>query len=128
MGSRIEAIFGGILVLFVIVAAVVAILSFPNRGAKPKAVADAGDPIAQIQEQLADDKPGRLICKCYDAGFTLAGTNVSVLSSEYRTGYEQCRALGAQQGASAWTDGWNARLSAKPYEASCRSYIRAKGY
>jgi len=47
-----------------------------------------------------------------------------VISPEYRTGFEQCRARGGVDGGEAWTAGWNARLSAKPYEASCRAYQR----
>ncbi len=64
-----------------------------------------------------------LICQCYDEAFGLAG-KVKVISPEYRTGFEQCRARGGVDGGDAWTAGWNARLSAKPYEASCRSYKR----
>ena len=124
MGSKIEAIFGGVLVLFVIIAAVAAILSFPGSGPDRVARADGDDRLGTIE--LIKDTDKSLICQCYDAGFDLAGSNVDVMSSQYRTGYEQCRALGEAKGAKAWTDGWNARLSARPYEASCRSYKRKK--
>ena len=124
MGSRIEALFGGVLALFIIVAAVVALVSVPGArgGGKPaKAKKDPLATVAQIRSSGAS-----VICQCYDGGFALAGSNVDVMSSQYRTGYEQCRALGDKKAANAWTDGWNARLSAKPYEASCRAYRRSK--
>ncbi|MHA7871429.1 MAG: hypothetical protein ACX939_03675, partial [Hyphococcus sp.] len=66
-----------------------------------------------------------LICECYDKAFDLAG-KAKVISPEYRTGFEQCRARGGVDGGDAWTAGWNARLSARPYEASCRAYKRTR--
>ena len=123
---KIEAIFGGILALFVLAIAAYAILSFPggNRGGgsvDPIDVVDGG-PLDQIAST-----DSRIVCQCYTAAFELAGSDVGVMSSQYRTGYEQCRALGKQAGGDAWTDGWNARLSARPYEASCRAYQRGRG-
>lgn len=124
---KIEAFFGGILALFVIAIAFYALFSFPpggrpDPGYPDNGYVDGGDPLDQI---VAAD--ASVVCQCYDAGFELAGSDVGVMSSQYRTGYEQCRALGDQQGGDAWTDGWNARLSAKPYEASCRAYQRRRG-
>lgn len=125
MGSKIEALFGGVLALFIVVAAVVALFSFPGvKSGAGKAPNALSDPLATVAEINAKDTS--VICQCYDGGFALAGSDVDVMSSQYRTGYEQCRALGAVKAAMAWTDGWNARLSAKPYEASCKSYRRNK--
>ncbi|MEO1015427.1 MAG: hypothetical protein AAFX08_09610 [Pseudomonadota bacterium] len=120
MGSRIEAVFGGVLVLAVIAAAIFALASGPTgSSAKPKRVAHADN---ELLELIQAAEPGE--CYCYDAAFDLAGSSVDVMSSQYRTGYEHCRADGEDQ-ARAWTAGWNARLSARPYEASCRAYIRS---
>ncbi len=119
MGSRIEAVFGGVLVLAVIAAAIFALASAPaGPGAKSKTIAQAD---TDILKRIGEPDPDQ--CFCYDAAFDLAGSSVDVMSSQYRTGYEHCRAEGEPQ-ARAWTAGWNARLSARPYEASCRAYIR----
>jgi len=122
---QIEALFGGVLALVVLGVAIYAIAntSFggPSDGGgptQPTVVAVSGDPVV-LSASTGQD----LICECYDEGFDLAG-KVKVLSPEYRTGFEQCRARGGVDGGDAWTAGWNARLSAKPYEASCRAYKR----
>jgi hypothetical protein len=51
---------------------------------------------------------------------------VDVLSPDYRTGFQQCRARGGVDAGDAWTAGWNSRLSGVPYEASCRAYKRRR--
>lgn len=118
MGMKIEAIFGGLLALLVLVVAVIAILSFrPPVTTKPGPT----DPSGPVVEA------GNEVCDCFDKGFDLAGKGVDVLSSQYRTGFELCRAIAQQEGADAWTAGWNARLSSKPYEASCRRYQLSTG-
>jgi len=121
---QIEALFGGVLALVVLGVAIYAITntSFggPGEGgvSEPTVVAISGDPVVLTETSGQD-----LICQCYDTGFDLAG-KAKVISPEYRTGFEQCRARGGVDGGDAWTAGWNARLSAKPYEASCRAYKR----
>lgn len=119
---KIEAVFGGILALFVLGVAVYALVSTqigpPGGGdiiSGPST--PGGDGLDLISEEDS-------ICQCFNEGFRLAGSNVGVMSSQYRTGFEQCRAILGVDGGDAWTAGWNARLSAKPYESSCRSYRR----
>ena len=128
MGNmKIEALFGGVLALVVLGVAIYAITNttFGNTAGTvdPQPTTEtpvivAGDPVS-ISATSGQD----LICQCYDEAFALAG-KVKVISPEYRTGFEQCRARGGVDGGEAWTAGWNARLSAKPYEASCRAYKR----
>jgi hypothetical protein len=115
---KIEAIFGGILALFVLAVAAYAIVSVNVR--RP---ADDSGNIVVLPTATASSEPSG-ICQCFNEGFKLAGSDVGVMSSQYRTGFEQCRAMLGVPGGDAWTAGWNARLSAKPYEASCRSYLR----
>ncbi len=124
---NIEAIFGGVLALFVLGVAFFAVMntSFPSGGS-----GDAAAPVDDMAYSggattptLAAVSGQDLICECYDAGFELAGQS-DVLSPEYRTGFQQCRARGGVDGGDAWTAGWNARLSGRPYETSCRSYKR----
>ena len=120
---NIEAIFGGVLVLFVAAAAIFAVLTFPG-GEKAKTAKKPAGPLGEIAAIRAggDD----VICECFDAGFSVAGGGGDVMSSQYHTGLAQCKAFGKADGANAWTAGWNARLSAKPYEASCRAYRRKR--
>jgi len=125
MGNlKIEALFGGILALVVLGVALYAIAdtTFGGTG-KPDTVAVKPDGATPTFDAATTQD---LICQCYDEAFSLAG-KVEVISPEYRTGFEQCRARAGVDGGDAWTAGWNARLSARPYEASCRSYKRVRG-
>ena len=126
---QIEALFGGVLALVVIAVAVFAVANTSVNGAsksadKPEAVPVTTHanlkPVALKSETDAD-----LVCECYDKAFSLA-SNVNVLSPEYRTGFEQCRARAGVDGGDAWTAGWEARLASRPYEASCKSYKRRR--
>jgi hypothetical protein len=80
----------------------------------------AGGPIVEASA-------GNVFCQCFDQGFALAGKDVGVMSSQYRAGFESCRAIGGAEAGDYWTAGWNARLSAKPFQASCRAYERSRG-
>jgi hypothetical protein len=122
--KNIEAVFGGILALVVLGAAIFMVAGnswnnaptpLPNPG-----FPDGGGPIV-------DAGGGDISCQCFDQGFHLAGKDVSVMSSQYRTGFESCRAIGGVEAGDFWTAGWNARLSAKPFQASCRSYRNSRG-
>ena len=111
---RIEAIFGAILALFVLgLALYVAVPGMFSANGAPSAP-DYSDPQVTL-------------CGCFDGGTDLALKRVSVLSSEYRTGYELCRAQLGPEGGEYWTAGWNAVNGAKPWEASCRAYERRDG-
>ena len=118
---KIEAIFGGIAGVFVLFLVIYALAStqFGGGVTNPGKVNNGGGGVATISSN-AGDSDG--VCECYNEAFKLAGSNVGVMSAQYRTGFEQCRAIRGVEGGDAWTAGWNARLSSKPYEASCRAY------
>ena len=118
---RIEAIFGGVLALFVLGVALYALTSNRIGGPGPdndRIVVTGGS----SDRYAAEEESG--VCQCFNEAFDLAGSDVGVMSSQYRTGFEQCRSVLGVDGGEAWTAGWNARLSARPYEASCRNYLR----
>lgn len=122
---KIEAIFGGVLAMIVLGIAVYAVANttFGAVGGPSVSVgSNNGAAVASTPSLTALSGQG-LICECYDNAFELAG-KANVLSPEYRTGFEQCRARAGVDGGDAWTAGWNARLSSRPYEASCRAYKR----
>lgn len=122
---KIEAIFGGILALLILGVAGFVIVNTSFDGPKntsPAVIASPSSAAASAPDLL---EASDLICQCYDQGRELAGTGVGVMSSQYRSGFEQCRAVKGVKGGDAWTAGWNARLSAKPYEASCRRYKKS---
>ncbi len=127
MNLKIEALFGGVLALAVLGVAIYAITSttFGGAGAGASQTTVAATATSATPSLSASATGQDLICECYDEAFALAG-KVAVISPEYRTGFEQCRARGGVDGGDAWTAGWNARLSAKPYEASCRAYKRKR--
>lgn len=121
-----EALFGGILALVVLG---IIFVSLANRAIGPSSGGSETVHVATntATPTLTNTASGQdLVCQCYDEAFDLAG-KVKVLSPEYRTGFEQCRARGGVDGGDAWTAGWNARLSGKPYESSCRAYKRRSG-
>ena len=122
---KIEAIFGGVLALLILGVAVfmVATTSFNGPGEAPSTQRVVNVGTSPLIEARAD---ADIVCQCYDQGRRLAASGVGVMSSQYRTGFEQCRAIGDIQGGDAWTAGWNAQLSAKPYEASCRAYKKRR--
>lgn len=124
---KIEAIFGGILALIVLGIAVYAIgnTTFGAVGGPTVSAAPPVNNVGGTAPTLTAATGQGLICECYDDAFELAG-KANVLSPEYRTGFEQCRARAGVDGGDAWTAGWNARLSSRPYEASCRSYKRRR--
>jgi hypothetical protein len=118
---KIEAIFGGILALVVLAVAIFAVTttSFGPGSTTPTIPSGSGSSGAVINAAAADVE-----CQCFNQAFDLAGKDVGVMSSQYRTGFEQCRAVAGVSGGDAWTAGWNARLSSKPFQASCRTYKR----
>lgn len=129
---NIEAMFGGVLALVVLGIAFYAVMN-ANIGTGGEAT-DTPTSNVSISSNASDSEMtptltlngGQdLVCECYDAAFSLAG-KVDVLSPEYRTGFQQCRARGGVDAGDAWTAGWNARLSGRPYEASCKSYKRRR--
>jgi hypothetical protein len=117
--QRIEAVFGGILALVVLGAAVYLVVRgfAPTTTPPPTIEAPAATTTALVS---AED----VLCQCYDQAFALAGSDVGVMSSQYRTGFESCRAVGGPRGGEAWTAGWNARVSARPFAAGCRAWLR----
>ena len=129
---NIEAIFGGILALAVLGVALFAVMntqfaSGPDSGetAPAATVTTASYDNSGAPPAISAASGQDLVCECYDAAFSLSG-KVNVLSPEYRTGFQQCRARGGVDAGDAWTAGWNARQSGRPYEASCRSYKRRR--
>lgn len=123
---KIEAIFGGILALFILAVAILAILPMSRAGYDRPSASGGSASVAQF---VAGDDQSQLLCDCYNEGFRLAGAGVGVMSAEYRTGFEYCRsALSSRglgtRGGDAWTAGWNARMSGEPYASSCKNWLR----
>lgn len=130
---NVELLFGGVLALVVLGAAIAGVMGVFNggvfNGPKPSSggSAVAAPPasgavaLAPVGQAFTD------ICQCYREGGALAGTGVSVLSSQYRTGFVQCRAVFGVAGGDAWTAGWNARSQGKLIGAGCRSWLKGLG-
>ncbi|WP_411819679.1 hypothetical protein ABFZ85_13105 [Hyphococcus formosus] len=86
-------------------------------GLEPRA--PVSSPVAAKAKTVSGD-----VCGCYDEAMRLSGKGLSVESSHYKTGFLMCREFFGVAGGDAWTAGWNARRTAKAYEASCKSYRR----
>jgi hypothetical protein len=122
---KIEAIFGGILALFILAVAILAILPMSRGGYGGSSVSGDSASVAFA----GGDGQSQLLCQCFEEGFRVAGTGVGVMSSDYRTGFEYCRsALSSRglgtRGGDAWTAGWNARMSGEAYASSCKNWLR----
>ena len=120
----IEAIFGGVLALVVLAAA---IFMFSGGGWGGGTRPPPSGPIVTNPSPPADESGRDVLCQCYNQARDRAGSSVDVLSSQYRTGFESCRAVAGVNGGEAWTAGWNATLSARPFQASCDSWLRSEG-
>jgi len=121
---NIELMFGGLLALAAVIAAIVALAGPLGSGfggsstsIKPPEIT-AG--VVQASQSFSD------ICQCYRGGMDLAGTSATVLSSSYRTGFMQCRAAFGPQGGDAWTAGWTARAEGKVVGAGCRTWLKRR--
>lgn len=115
---RAEAIFGGALALLVAGVAVYALTRGPGA---PPSDQPGTPPPADVVVVTPDP-----LCQCFEDGYDLAGSDVGVMSAQYRTGFEQCRARLGNRGGEAWTAGWNARLSSQPWQANCRAWLKGQ--
>ncbi|MEO1708072.1 MAG: hypothetical protein AAFR69_10105 [Pseudomonadota bacterium] len=130
-GFGVEAIFLGGMTLAVCAVALYAAMTTnfgqsqspagPSTGGSGVSVASTPGTVTSVMNNQGQRD---VICACYNEGFKLAGTATDVQSTNYRTGFSQCRALGSIEGGQAWTAGWNARRSGRPYEATCKAYKR----
>mgnify|MGYP003529968758 CR=1 FL=1 len=98
---KIDAIFGGLLALVVLAIAIFAVAN-TNFGAGSGTTEPASDPLntGGVVIATAED----IECQCFSQGFDLAGKDVGVMSSQYRTGFEQCRVRRRLVGRRV--DGW----------------------
>lgn len=120
----VEAIFGGILALLVLGAAVF-MLAGGEWGRGGGQTSTGPVVIGQPTDGSTTIATGTdVLCQCFNQAYDLAGESVDVMSSQYRTGFESCRAVGGPKGGDAWTAGWNARLSSRSFQASCSAWLR----
>lgn len=124
----VELLFGGILGVVAIAVAIAGLSGVFGRGGLP----GPGGGTASVPEIATgvSTPTGTAftdVCQCYRQGMSLAGTGLSVLSSQYRTGFVQCRAVFGPEGGDAWTAGWTAREQGKLIGAGCRSWLKGVG-
>jgi len=111
--SKIELVFGSLLALFLVV--VVAYAGLSGRFSGGGSGAGKAHPAAEQADMT--------LCGCYNEAFDLAA-RYDVLSAEYSTHFVLCRETLGEPGGRYFTAGWNARQSAKPWEATCEAYER----
>lgn len=127
---NVELLFAGVLGLVVLVAALAGAFGLFAGQQRGPLLADASSvslPTIGVGEAASAPTAFTDLCQCYRQGMSLAGTGVSVLSSQYRVGFVQCRAVFGTPGGDAWTSGWNARVEGKIAGAGCRSWMRSYG-
>jgi hypothetical protein len=136
--TRVEAIFGGVLLLAVIAAASFALFSkggLPGFGAGNSSIvagkkspytpvalnpgAEAGVELAVFTGDRKQD-----VCTCYENGFAYGNQKLSVQSVEYKSGYSSCRTAAGPDGGHAWTEGWDKGQAGKLAQRSCKIYLK----
>lgn len=124
---NVELLFGGVLGLVALAAAVAGLMGVFSGGlpGAESGAAPAPDIAASASTPAATAYTD--ICQCYREGMALAGTGLSVLAPQYRTGFVQCRAVFGPQGGDAWTAGWTAREQGRLVAAGCRSWLKGVG-
>lgn len=122
--KSVEAIFGGILALIVLGAVIFMLAGGTWSGGTTPAPTGPSIGTPSAGGPAVGATGNDVLCQCFNQAFDLAGQNVDVLSSQYRTGFESCRAVAGMRGGDAWTAGWNARVSSKPFQASCSAWLR----
>lgn len=122
--SRIEVIFGGILVLAVIAAGSFVLFqngfSFPSINSAPTRAAHA----APADDAVFTGVRETDLCTCYETGFQKGTERLSIESVDYRGGYSSCRAELGPEGGEAWTEGWTNGASNKLAQRSCRLFLK----
>lgn len=122
--NSIDRVFiGGVIVIFVAAIAVYALMN-SRLGAGGDVAGPADQAVIPGAASPSTVSAAGDVCQCFEQAFRLAGSSVRVTDSQYRTGFEQCRAVYGVKGGDAWTAGWNARLSSRPFEATCRNFLR----
>jgi hypothetical protein len=127
---NVELLFAGILGLVVVGAALAGALGvFAGPGRGPILANSSSVALPSIGAAATTSTPLAYadVCQCYREGMSLAGKGVSVLDSQYRVGFVQCRAAFGAPGGDAWTSGWNARVEGKLAGAGCRTWMRSYG-
>lgn len=127
---NVELLFGAVLGLVVLGAALAGVMGVFSGPKSQIVIADNSSVAPPVIGGLANGQQTQVyadLCQCYREGVALAGSGVSVLSSQYRVGFVQCRAVFGPQGGDAWTSGWNARVDGKVIGAGCRSWMRSYG-
>ncbi|MGV6801987.1 MAG: hypothetical protein ACWA5L_08725 [bacterium] len=122
--TKIEAIFGGILMLAIVMA--FAFTAFQKglfkRGAgSVTAVTIAAEKDREPRVFTGDLKTD--LCTCYETAFNNGANGFSLQSVEYKSGYASCRASAGVMGGDAWTQGWQLGSERKVAQRSCRLYL-----
>lgn len=122
---NVEAVFGGVLALIVLGAAIFMVVG-GDWGRTPASTSTTATVITPtpVAGASAATSAEDVYCQCFDDAFDLAREG-DILSSAYRAGFETCRAVAGVKGGDAWTAGWNARASSKPFQANCRTWLRS---
>lgn len=124
-----EGLFGGLMALLVAGLVVYAVTDW-KRGERGY---DRGQTAPVDRPYLAyltgdDDLPepgltdASTVCQCFDEAKLIASEGTDAEPARYRTGLIQCRSLGQEEAADAWTAGWNAALASEPWEKTCLDF------
>ncbi len=130
--TKIEAIFGGVLLLAVVAAASFAMFQsgIPSLGsADSRLVSRDGEAnLGIFTGDYGDD-----MCTCYESGYQdgseYGNVKADVLYSiddsiHYKAGYSACRSAVGMQGGTAWTEGWASGEASLRTQRKCAFYLK----
>lgn len=129
--TKIEAIFGGVLLLFVVGA--ISLVAFDRMGMPTMGQGAGARNVTRASTIVLneDNEPSVFsgnfnqdVCTCYENGFSTGGQQLPIQSVQYKSGYSSCRSALGVAGGEAWTQGWALGQKGKLTQRSCKIYLK----
>ena len=131
--TKIEAIFGGVLLLAIVAAASFAVFqnglpTIGSPGAKLLKDDGAANP-AVFTGAYRDD-----MCTCYESGYQYGAEHGNKIdnpdysidnSVHYKAGFTACRTAVGFEGSTAWSDGWSKGEEGLRTQRRCNFYLKS---
>ncbi|MCI5044517.1 MAG: hypothetical protein MRY72_07440 [Aquisalinus sp.] len=130
--TKIEAIFGGVLLLAIVAAASFAVFQngLPSIGTPAVALLEDGEANPAVFTGAYRDD----MCTCYESGYqygsehgnSLGNPDYSIDNSvHYKAGFTACRTAVGFEGSSAWSEGWRKGEEGIRTQRRCNFYLKS---
>lgn len=131
--TRIEAIFGGVLVLAVVAALAFAVFQsgLPSFGKSDVGlITEDGQADPSVFNGVYRDD----MCTCYESGYQYGATHGNLANSpvysiddsiHYKAGFSACRTAVGTEGGRAWSEGWTNGEDQVRTQRRCNFYLKS---